>query len=377
MLPDGWEARHGLDPCVPDTAASLTWDGDGDGLGLFDEFRCGTDPGGPDTDGDGVTDGDEMTPRAAGGPGLLGAGGPGGPLSCPTDASDGGDAANCVTLKLTVGDPSDSNSERWNMEVSDDATGALVIRHCDDGFGTPGSAEYALVKGKTYRFSLRWIGTDPDYEYYPQPDYDWQCLVNDSYFTGPLEALYGTGIVIVEDDDGLLTWERHGNDTDITIGLEGRIHVPKIVTETVAEQPPDRSRKTVGVGEEVKLTLLPVGLGTVTWSISEGSGQLSHYVSDAPITFTAPDEADNVTLAAAVGGVECEVALVIIEPSGVLMENKAAVASHCASTWMSISYQANVYFQPDTVNFYRISYFESASAMYATGCYTIGHNDLD
>jgi hypothetical protein len=228
MLPDGWEIRHGLDPCEPATPSNTVWNADGDGLGLFDEYRYCTDPGKTDTDGDGVSDSDELTPRAAGGPGLLGAGGQGGPISCPNDASDGGDAANCVTLRLTVGDPSGSHSERWILEVFENETGADIIRHCDEDFGTPGSAEYALVKGKTYRFSLRWIATDPDDAYYPQPDYDWQCLINDSYFTGPQSALYDTGVIVVEDDDGLLTWERHGDSYDITIGCEGKIHVPKV-----------------------------------------------------------------------------------------------------------------------------------------------------
>ncbi|HOS66147.1 MAG TPA: hypothetical protein PK251_15515 [Candidatus Latescibacteria bacterium] len=86
---------------------------------------------------DGVRDGDEV---------------PHSPGSCPTDASDGGSSTNCVTLKLTVGDPSGSESERWNFEVFEEATGRTVVRHCDGGFGTPGSAEYALVKGKAYTF---------------------------------------------------------------------------------------------------------------------------------------------------------------------------------------------------------------------------------
>ena len=53
-----------------------------------------------DTDGDGVWDGDSA---AAG--------------SCPTDPGRGS-FRNCVTLKLTVGDLSGSNSERWNFECS-------------------------------------------------------------------------------------------------------------------------------------------------------------------------------------------------------------------------------------------------------------------
>jgi len=167
MLPDGWELEHNLNPVVADNAASLSWDADNDGLGLFDEYRYCTDPNNPDTDGDGVLDGAEV---------------PQSPGSCPNDSDDCGDPTNCITLKLTVGDSSGSYSERWNLEVFEEATGKPVARHCDNGFGTPGSAEYALVKGKSYLFKLRWIATDPNYTGTPNPDYDWQCRI--SFYAG-------------------------------------------------------------------------------------------------------------------------------------------------------------------------------------------------
>ena len=44
LLPDGWEVRYGLSPCVRATAGDPAWDADGDGLGLFDEYRYCTSP---------------------------------------------------------------------------------------------------------------------------------------------------------------------------------------------------------------------------------------------------------------------------------------------------------------------------------------------
>ncbi len=166
-------------------------------------------------DGDGVNDGDEI---------------PHSPSSCPSDASDNGSPTNCVTLRLTVGDPSGSNSERWNMEMEilEEGTGKAVVCHCDAGFGAPGSARYALVKGKAYIFKLRWIATDPEYTGTPKPDFDWQARINDSTAAGVYEGLNGTGAFIVEDPDTLLTDETHGNHNNITIGREGRILVPKV-----------------------------------------------------------------------------------------------------------------------------------------------------
>jgi hypothetical protein len=220
MLPDGWEVQYGLNPCEFATPNDPSWDADGDGLGLFDEYRYCTSPFTPDTDGDGVNDGNE----AAQG-------------SDPADASDGGDPANCVKLRLTVGDPSGSESERWNLEVFEEATGRAVCHHCDNGFGTPGSAEYSLVKGKAYAFSLRWVATNLD----EGPDYDWQAKINDSTEAGAYSGLYGTGAFIVEDPDGLLTECTYGGPNNLTIGKQGRIIVPKVTTIEASASVADNS----------------------------------------------------------------------------------------------------------------------------------------
>jgi hypothetical protein len=54
-LPNWYEAENGLDPFTPNLG-----DTDGDGLTEGEEFQYDTDPNNPDTDGDGVTDGDEI-----------------------------------------------------------------------------------------------------------------------------------------------------------------------------------------------------------------------------------------------------------------------------------------------------------------------------
>ena len=61
---DGDEVTAGsdpLDPCDPDPSALSTSDCDMDGLTAAQEGLLGTDPGNPDTDGDGLTDGEEVT----------------------------------------------------------------------------------------------------------------------------------------------------------------------------------------------------------------------------------------------------------------------------------------------------------------------------
>src|SRR3712207_5366454 len=57
-LPDGWEARHGLDPRSEIDAAS---DADGDGLWARTEYRVRSNPTLSDTDANGVGDGEDDT----------------------------------------------------------------------------------------------------------------------------------------------------------------------------------------------------------------------------------------------------------------------------------------------------------------------------
>jgi len=56
-IPDSWAIAHGLDPNDP---AMPFEDPDHDGLNNLQEFQNGTDPNNPDTDGDGLTDGQEV-----------------------------------------------------------------------------------------------------------------------------------------------------------------------------------------------------------------------------------------------------------------------------------------------------------------------------
>jgi len=56
-LPDDYEQANGLNP---NDAADAGQDADGDGLTSFQEFELGSDPNTADSDGDGISDGDEV-----------------------------------------------------------------------------------------------------------------------------------------------------------------------------------------------------------------------------------------------------------------------------------------------------------------------------
>ena len=201
-LPDGWKAQYGIHPT--NNVANRPAVG---GMTHFQKYCHGCDPRVADTDGDGVDDIDEI---------------PKSPGSDPSDPMDGGNPTNCVTVKFTVGDPSSSQSERWELDLTDLATG--ITRHvANQGYGTVTSLEHSLVKGKTYSYAIRWTGTNR-----PEgPDYDWQCLINDSAVPGLRQGLYGTGLFFIEDPDSLLNVLFNGDDINFALNRKGIIHVPK------------------------------------------------------------------------------------------------------------------------------------------------------
>jgi len=58
-LPDDWEIAHGLDPFDPIGENGANGDPDADGLSNLNEYLLGYDPRNPDTNGNGILDGDE------------------------------------------------------------------------------------------------------------------------------------------------------------------------------------------------------------------------------------------------------------------------------------------------------------------------------
>ena len=75
-----------------------------------------------------------------------------------------------------------------------------------------------------------------------------------------------------------------------------------IQSQTVATAPDNtpNTRTTVGVAEQVDVTLVPTTIATVSWSVS-GGGTLSSTTHN-PTRFTAPESAANPSITAAYGG---------------------------------------------------------------------------
>ncbi|MDD5327671.1 MAG: hypothetical protein PHY02_07650 [Phycisphaerae bacterium] len=158
LLSDSWEIGYGLNPLVMDNIYSDT---DGDGLTLLKELIYSTNPTQPDTDSDGTNDGAEATQG-----------------SYPASASDNGEAPSAdeiCELRLTVGDWSSSESERYDMVVYEEGgTSPFVIHHQGPVFGVVTTNTYNQFRaGKRYEVKVVHLGT-----IWPEgADYDYEAKV--------------------------------------------------------------------------------------------------------------------------------------------------------------------------------------------------------
>ncbi|MHC4333326.1 MAG: LamG domain-containing protein [Planctomycetota bacterium] len=131
MLTDGWEMVHGLDPTDATGDDGQYGDFDSDGADNFTEYKYGTDPSD-----------DADNPDA-----LIAAG------------------KQYVDLRLTVGDPSGSDSEHYQLEVGH-------IAHMAPGFGQVSWGDYPFEVGQTYQIRIRHLSG----RYFPY-DYDYTASV--------------------------------------------------------------------------------------------------------------------------------------------------------------------------------------------------------
>ncbi len=149
---------------------------------------------------------------------------------------------------------------------------------------------------------------------------------------------------------------------------EAKYTVFGIKTETKATTPADRTRKTIGVGEEIRATFYPSSLSPVTWSVN-GGGSIDAD-SGNPITFTATNRASTATITAESSGLRFDVLLSVIEPNGVRMRKicENPIPSGCAGADMN----AEIQLQPMTVSFYNVQTLEiPGPASDVTGYFTI------
>jgi len=187
LMPDGWEITHGLDPSSA-ADGTATSDKDNDGVSNLDEYANLSDPNDldGDSDDDGTSDYNEIQQG-----------------SHPGDARDGGQPIpenEKLTIKLGVGDKSGSESEDYIMNVFriDPLTGEEIpYYHVRSG----GHGEYKeetksiFWKNDTYTFQIDWQsssqssssapgnpeGADFDYTFIVEPQNDDTGILIDQY----------------------------------------------------------------------------------------------------------------------------------------------------------------------------------------------------
>ena len=186
LLLDGFEAFFGLSPIEADDSSA---DADNDGLTNLQEQIYGSDPFNKDSDGDGVTDGTEVAKQ-------------GNPTDINDDGSGNATSKDFAMIKLTIGDPSGSRSDRYNLHVG-------AITHQSPGFGVVDSGTYKFEPGK-YTITVRWVAS-----IYEPPDYD---------YVAKLEKVSGDATVTVDDPDHILGQFYRGS-VDRTVGKEATLIV--------------------------------------------------------------------------------------------------------------------------------------------------------
>lgn len=103
-MPDVWEKQYGFDP---DDAGDGAGDADGDGVDNAGEYRFGTDPFSADSDGDGLSDGDEINTYRSN------------PRSSDTD-DDG--LTDAEEVQVHGSDPTDADSDDDGLDDFEEVT---------------------------------------------------------------------------------------------------------------------------------------------------------------------------------------------------------------------------------------------------------------
>ena len=200
LLLDGFESYNNMKPTKADDSNA---DSDNDNLSNIKEQIHGTDPLNADSDGDGVNDGAEVQNNAD-----------------PNDASDGGKKRESdifAMVKLTIGDPSGSHSERYNLNVGS-------IEHQAPDFGVVGSGTYKFEPGR-YPITVRWVATNIRSGI---PDYDYRAEIS---------KVSGRGVVVRVEDPSNLLGSFYISHTDRTIGKEATLVVEAVCTKDSKEKP--------------------------------------------------------------------------------------------------------------------------------------------
>jgi outer membrane protein OmpA-like peptidoglycan-associated protein len=139
-----------------------------------------------------------------------------------------------------------------------------------------------------------------------------------------------------------------------------------ITSETVETSPGARTRTTIGVGEEVKLTHAP---GSATWSTSVGPAPLSS-TTGVDVVFTAPDTAPATSNNIVVTAGTATISFDVLAPTSVAQQRVTGTGIKHTVNRSDSGFAALTFLGPDTVNFSKVRWRELDVAGVGTGTYS-------
>lgn len=137
-----------------------------------------------------------------------------------------------------------------------------------------------------------------------------------------------------------------------------------ITSETAVSVPANRARTTIGVGEDVGLTVSP---GPATWSVG-GEGVLSSN-SGTSVTFRAGRNPGTVVITAVGAGCSCSITFTVIAPSAVFMGRQPNTPLKHTNGRPDCGFLGQFLLRPDTVSFINLEVREKNSRSTADGFY--------
>ncbi len=350
-LSDGWEVKYGYSPLVNNTTDGdptndPTADPDNDGLINSAEDQIGTNPNNEDTDGDGFSDfvEDQAGSNATGAgstPGNPG-GTPGGPATPPPPT---------IPVEVNFGDHSGSHSEKYRVylePLEGDANTQKRYR-TNSNYGQTQTETFNLPAGAKYKITLKHIGTDPEYDGPPKPDYDYTLDFTSNSNDAAIAA-------IPEDNAGILGVHDESEDF-FAEGKSATLYVAWLTSETVATHPSDRKRKKIGVGEEIDLALKPPSLPSPTWGALTGTPGTSVLTpSGATARLEAGRRACTPTVESTILGTTLHIDYNVVQPSGESATKTSDMSF--ASGVQGVGMELEVTTLPNDVSFYNVEVIE-------------------
>ncbi len=140
-----------------------------------------------------------------------------------------------------------------------------------------------------------------------------------------------------------------------------------ITSQTVATSPANRSRLTVGVGEQVKLTFSG---SSANWSVSGGQGTVTASGKTSIYSASITPATETIVAVDTVNSASATITFDVIKPTGLLFEREPGTTIHHHKNWPDIGFSAKVFLEPGTVSFEFIGVREHDANYVATGYYS-------